>query len=269
MTPLAHSTVLPENFGSSTQAGEQPLPSPLLIVPPIPILANTSNQVLPVLPIESTPSSEPVNPVNSGNMAGLPSTEAEGITDGTIAKTFKLPIVVMRSIERTVEELNKVTPGNTTHNYGVNLLSKHKELMAISTAYNGLLEKIEESNRTILHLQQESANKTQQIQVMATLLEQAKLPKVTPPPTPQPEPVTPPTDDAWRLRFLDIQHKLEKALEAHAIDKRAAEPLYSLFKVLPELLEQLYLEAERNSWNSAAYYSQFFQELLAPYLATN
>ncbi|MVM29376.1 hypothetical protein GO755_04970 [Spirosoma sp. HMF4905] len=259
MTPLSSNPVLPERLNGITETEVQPLSSPIPIASPAQLVGSTSSPVIPVLPSEGTPPVESVNPVNNGNLAGLPHSDTDGITDGIIPKTFKLPTSVMRSIERAVDELNKVTPGNTTHAYGVNLLTRHEELLRAAG----------ETQRLTDYCERLSQRNTQLItELLQARSENVELTKLLPggqdlPGIPR---STPPVDASWRVRYEQVTSELQKALEAHALEKRAAQPVYALVKVLPDLLEQLYQEASSDSWRTPQYYQQFFQELLAPYL---
>ncbi|MVM32853.1 hypothetical protein GO755_22630 [Spirosoma sp. HMF4905] len=249
--------VIPAPVSSGDEAAQMPSSSG-----PIPgSIGTTQAEVIPVIPDAGNTQ---VNPVIQGNLAGLPPIEPEGNTEGTVSKSYKIPVWVIPTMERVITEINKVLPFGTPpvsmHSYGVDTLTRHEEFRKAAQqshyfkeCYGVASAQLQQAQRELAELNANLANQP------VPTGQQSVLPQVTPP-------VIPPAEQSWRVRYEQVNSELQKALEAHALEKRAAQPVYALVKVLPDLLEQLYQEASSDSWRTPQYYQQFFQELLAPYL---
>ena len=255
----------PPEWGNNDSNPAPVYPQPSFVLPQSGI---TVEPVTPVLPNDGNTPSEPVNPVIGGNLAGLPEIGPDGGTESIIPKTFKLPASVIQSMQRAVDELNKVTPGHSTHGYGVNLLSRHEELTKADRQAAYYQHNYEQALLT------NASQSTRLDQARRDLQElQADLQNARDFALAQPFPVAPsPTatgsepDEAWRTKYEELQGELQKTLDAHERDLRAVQPLNVFIKALPAVIDELCKEASRHSSWTPEFYKQYYRELIAPFI---
>lgn len=233
----------------------------------LPLSGITVEPVVPVLPTtESTPV-EPVNPVIDGNQAGLPEIVNEGTTDGITPKTFKLPNSVLQSMQRTVDELNAVTPGHSTHSYGVNLLSRHEELLKADRQSAYYKDNYDQALLKIASLSvqlQQAGHENQELR--ADLQNARDFVLAHPYTASSPGATRAEPDDVWREKYEALKLEMKLTIEAHEQNLRAVQPLNAFIKALPAVIEELCQEAQKESWVTAEYYQDFYKKLIAPYL---
>ncbi|GAB2566801.1 hypothetical protein [Spirosoma areae] len=260
--------VLPEVVPPQAESPAEAPQNPSVTIPLQALSGNTSEPVLPVIP---QPGITPVNPVIQGNLAGLPQHEPEGITEGTIPKTYKLPMSVIPTMERMIANLNAVlpygTPPVTMHSYGVELLSKHEELRRSFLEAESLKGQLQIAQTQLREARYELSTLTSELNKANSLngTPPAPVPPESVVPGVLPE-ILPPAKDTWYERYQDVAKELKATVDAHQKDKDQLLSLGNVIQVLPQLIEQLCVEAANNSWRTPEYYSTYFEELLAPHL---
>lgn len=236
------------------------------------IVQDTCNTSPGITGVIQEPCNTPVIPVSSGNMAGLQQNDSDITTESAVSKTYRIPGFVIPSMERVINELNKVLPVGaapiTMHSYGVDLLSRHEQLRKAVQEVNGYKNRLEQALQQVANQSALIQSLTSQNEELKVDLQNARDFALEHPylvPTPPVETIPPP-DEAWRTRYEQLQEEFNAALAAHQTDLRAVRPLNEFVSALPAIIDELCKEASRQSSWTPAYYQKYYQELIAPFI---